>query len=205
MPGPSLTTDAIVLLRRPPTDAFQGFSVFAPGHGLLRVQQRLPGKKNADLLALDLFDEASLVLEGAPSGDAWFVRDARLIVRHAGIGRRYESLLQASAFAALVARNPGPDESHAAVHALLRVAFASFASSDRPDIVHLKSLYCFARDEGYPVREHWFPALRADDRPLAAEIINRPLAAQTAATADVARLLRDLEHYLRVHTELRFD
>lgn len=206
MPGPIFTTDALVLLRQPPTDAFQTFSVFTPDRGPLRVIQRLPGKKpSAARLTLDLFDEVSLLLEGTPSGDAWFVKEARLLTRHAGIGRRYESLFHASSFAQLAARNPGADESHATIHALLRTACAAFAASDRPDIVYLKSLYCFARDEGHPLKQQWFPDLPAADRPLAVALINQPLAGQTAAPADVARLLRSLESYLRVHTEIHLD
>lgn len=206
MPGPSLNTDALVLRPWPPTDTFQSFTVFTPDHGALRVHQRIPGKKpSATYLALDLFDDVALVLEGTPSGDAWFVKEARLLTRHSGIGRRYESLLQASSFAQLAARNPGSEESHAAVHALLRTAFTAFASSDRPDIVYLKSLYCFARDEGYPVKQQWFPALPSADRPLAIALINQPLATQTTPPADVTRLLRSLEHYLRTHTEIHLD
>jgi hypothetical protein len=206
VPGPSLTTDALVLRPWPPTDTFQSFTVFTSRHGALRILQRLPGKKpSASHLALDLFDDVSLVLEGTPSGDAWFIKEARLITRHAGIGRRYESLLQASAFAQLAARNPGSEESYPAIHTLLRTAFAAFAASDRPDIVYLKSLYCFARDEGYPVKQQWFPELPAADRPLASALINQPLASQTSGPADVTRLLRNLEHYVRRHTEIRLD
>jgi hypothetical protein len=206
VPGPSLTTEAIVLRPWPPTDAFQSFSIFTPGHGLLRILRRLPAKKtSASQLAIDLFDELSLLLEGTASGDAWFEKEARLLHRHAGIGRQYESLQQASAFAALVARNPGPSESHPAVYTLLRTAFAAFADSDRPDIVYLKSLYCFARDEGHPLKQHWFPALPVSDRSLAVTLINQPLAGQTASHADVARLHRLLEAYLREHTEIHLD
>lgn len=205
MPGPSLTTDAFVLRPWPATDSFQSFSVFTPERGLLRILQRLPKKIAADHLALDLFDEINLLLEGSPSGDAWFVKDARLLNRHTGIGQRYESLQQASALSKLVTRNPGPDESHPAIYQLLRTAFAAFAASDRPDIVYLKSLYCFARDEGYPIKQHWFPALSAADRTLAIALINQPLAGQTAAPAAVTRLLATLETYLRQHTEIHLD
>jgi len=200
--GPSLTTDAYVLRPWPPTDAFRTFSVFTPVHGLLRIIQRIPQKSTADQLALDLFDEVTLMLEGSPSGDAWFVKEARLLTRHAGIGRRYESLVHASAFATLVTRNPGSDDSHPAIYNLLRTVFTSFAGSERPDIVYLKSLYCFARDEGHPLKQHWFPALPDADRPLAIGLINQPLAVQTTAPADVTRLIAALEHYLRLHTEI---
>lgn len=204
--GPSLTTDALVLRTWPPTDTFRSYTVFTPEHGALRIYQRLPGRKpSAAHLPLDLFDDVSLLLEGTSAGDAWFVREARLLVRHAGIGRCYESLLRASAFATLVARNPGPNESHATIHALLRTAFAAFAASDRPDIVHLKSLYRFAQDEGHPLKQDWFPSLPAADRPLAATLINQPLATQTAPPPDVDRLFRNLESYLRTHTEFHLD
>jgi len=200
--GPSLTTDAFVLRPWPPTDTFRTFSVFTPVHGLLRILQRIPNKNTVGHLALDLFDEVTLMLEGSPSGGAWFVKEARLLTRHAGIGRRYESLQHASALATLVTRNPGPDDSHPVIYNLLRTVFTSFAASERPDIVYLKSLYCFARDEGHPLKQHWFPALPDADRPLAIELINQPLAGQTAAPADVARLIAALEHYLRLHTEI---
>ena len=205
MPGPSLTTDAFVLRPWLPTDTFQTFTVFATGQGLLRILQRIPKKASAAHLALDLFDEVNLLLEGTPAGDAWFVKEARLLNRHAGIGRRYDALQHASALAILVNRNPGPEESHPAVYQLLRTAFNAFAGTDRPDIVYLKSLYCFARDEGHPLKQHWFPALPAADRPLAMSLINQPLVGQTIVPADVARLIAALEHYLRQHTEIHLD
>jgi len=203
--GPSLTTDAIILLKRPAADAFQTFSVFASSHGLLRVIQRIPQKPTASHVTLDLFDEVTFLLEGAPQGDAWFVKETRLLARHGGIGRNYEALVRASSFATLVSRNPVPEESRPAVHALLHTAFTSFASSGQPEIVYLKSLYCFARDEGYPVKQEWFPALPADDRPLAIALINQPLASQTTSATDATRLLLRLEDYLRRHTEIVLD
>ncbi len=205
MSGPSLTTDAIILLKRPAADAFQTFSVFSPGHGLLRVIQRIPKKPSAAHAALDLFDEVSFLLDGAPQGDAWFVKEARILARHGGIGRNYEALVRASSFATLVSHNPVPEESRPAVHALLHTAFTSFATTANADIVYLKSLYCFARDEGFPVKQEWFPALTPSDRELAATLLNRPLTEQTVSPADAARLLLRLEDYLRRHTEIVLD
>jgi hypothetical protein len=205
VPGPSLTTDAFVLRPWPPTDSFQTFSVFTPARGPLRILQRIPKKNTSTHLALDLFDEVTLLLEGNPAGDAWFVKEVRLLNRHAGIGRRYDALQHASALAILVNRNPGPEESHPPIYQLLRTAFEAFAKTDRPDIVYLKSLYCFARDEGHPLKQHWFPALPAADRSLAMTLINQPLVGQTIAPADVARLSVALKHYLRQHTEIHLE
>jgi hypothetical protein len=202
MPAQSIQTDAFVLLKRPAADAFQSFSAFSAEHGPLLLLQRV-GKKSAGVsVTLDLFDEAAFVLESSNQGRTWFVKEARLIARHADIGRSYEALQRASVFSALIARNPVDEESRAAVAELLRAAFAAFASGVRPDIVYFKSLYRFARDEGYPLKQQWFPTLPSADRAVVATLLNRPLAEQTAEPAAVTRLQRRLEEYLRGHTEI---
>ncbi|MSU69981.1 MAG: hypothetical protein EXS39_04245 [Opitutaceae bacterium] len=211
MPGRTLQTDAFVLLRRPPTDVFQSFSVFSAVHGALLILQRMPKKASPDPassrraaphLALDLFDEVALLLESSNQGRTWFVKEPRLITRHAAIGRSYDSLRFASALAGLIARNPVHEDSRLVVAALLRAAFAAFATAPRPDIVFFKSLYCFARDEGYPVKQQWFPALPPPDRAFVTPLLNQPLATQTAPPGEVARLQRRLEDYLRGHTDI---
>jgi hypothetical protein len=213
MPSRTLQTDAFVLLRRPPTDSFQSFSVFSPEHGALLILQRIPKKKTAGApnqlaaahLALDLFDEVALLLESSNQGQTWFVKEPRLLARHAAIGRSYDTLRFASALATLVARNPVHEDSRMVVAELLRTALGALATSDRPDIVYFKSLYCFARDEGYPVKQQWFPTLPAADRTKVTPLLNQPLAAQTATPAEVARLQRRLEDYLRGHTDILLD
>ncbi len=209
MPGLPLQTDAFVLLKRPPSDSFQGFNVFSAEHGALLVHQRLPkrttGKTGSTTVALDLFDEVSLRLESSNQGQTWFVQETRLVTRHADLGRSYETLRHASALAALVARNPVHEDGRQQVAALLRQAFASFAAGARPDFVWFKSLYCFARDEGYPVKQQWFPTLPVADREAVATLLNRPLAEQTATLAVVARLQKRLEEYLTGHTEILLD
>ena len=205
MPGLPLQTDAFVLSKRPPADTFQTFNVFSAEHGALLVLQRLAKKSAGTAVALDLFDEASLLLESSNQGRTWFVKETRLVTRHPDLGRSYETLVAASALASLVARNPVPEESRLAVASLLRTALAALATGARPDIVYLKSLYCFARDEGYPLKQQWFPLLPAADRATVAPLLNRPLSDQTAPPAVVHTLQRNLENYLRGHTDILLD
>lgn len=205
MPAQSLQTDAFVLLKRPPADAFQSFTVFSAEQGPLLALQRIAKKSAAISPALDLFDEAALVLESSNQGRTWFIKEARLLQRHSEIGRSYEALQHASALATLVARNPGDEASRGAVAELLRGAFAAFGSRVRPDVVYFKSLYRFARDEGYPLKQQWFPTLPAADRAEVATLLNHPLAEQSSAAAAVTRLQRRLEEYLRGHTEVLLD
>jgi hypothetical protein len=202
MPGQPLTTDAFVLLKRPPADTFQTLTLFSPTHGTLIALQRLPKKSAATTLTLDLFDEAALQLETTNQGQTWFIKESRLLNRHTGLGRDYETLRQTSNLTTYLARNPVPEESRARVYSLLRDALAAFASSTRPDIVYFKSLYRLARDEGHPVKQHWFPTLSAADRPLVAALLNQPLSSQTIDAPTVARLQKRLDDYLREHTEI---
>jgi hypothetical protein len=205
VPSQSLQTDAFILLKRPPADAFQSFNVFSAEHGPLLTLQRIARKASAESAALDLFDEVSLGLESSNQGRTWFIKEARLIKRYEGIGRSYDTLRLASALATLVARNPVDEDSRAAVAELLRSAFHAFASGPRPDVVYFKSLYRFGRDEGYPLKQEWFPTMPASDRAEVAGLLNRPLAEQTAAPEAVVRLQRRLEDYLRHHTEVLLD
>ena len=205
MAGPSLTTDALVLLKRPPADSFQTFTAFSAEHGPLLILHRIAKKNTGNAVAIDLFDEIALGLESSNQGLTWFVKEARLLTRQPGLGRSYETLQAASSLAQLAARNSVPEESRARVYALLREALAALATATRPDIVYLKSLYRFARDEGYPVKEEWFPALPAADRDAVVTLLNQPVVGQTAEPAIVAKLLHRLEDYLRGHTEILLD
>ena len=208
MPGLTLQTDAFVLLKRPPTDAFQACTVFSSEHGLLSVLQRLPKKSAASQVTLDLFDEAALMLESTNQGQTWFTKEIRLLYRPTGIGRSYATLTFASEFSALIARNRVPEESRAKVAALVRQVFGAFATSTRPEIVYFKALYCFARDEGYPVKQQWLPMLPADLRRTADTLLHLPVASLEEAAVDAAHsqlLLRRLQEYLRGHTEVLLD
>jgi hypothetical protein len=208
IPSLPLSTDAFILLKRPPADAFQSFGVFSPEHGALTVLQRVSKKSSATSTPLDLFDEAALLLESSNQGRTWFVKEARLVTRHPDLGRSYETLRHASALATLVARNPVHEDSRTAVAALLRAALAGFAEGARPDLVYFKSLFRFARDEGYPVSQQWLPTLPRDLLADARHILRTPLAALDASKIEQSKtnlLTRRLEDYLRGHTEILLD
>ncbi len=202
MPGQTLTTAAFVIEKRPPTDAFQGFGLFSEEHGSLLAFQRVSKRATSLMAVPDLFDEVEVMLESSNQGRTWFVKDLRITARRTAIGRSYESLLFASALASVISRNPVHEESRENVALLLRTAFDAFASAERPDIVYLKSLYVFARDEGYPVKQEWIPSIPEGDRLLATGIINLPVAGQHAAPIEVARIRRSLEDYLGGNTEI---
>jgi hypothetical protein len=69
-------------------------------------------------------------------------------------------------------------------------------------VVYLKSLYLFARDEGYPVKQEWLPALGEDERVAAASVLNNPIGLQRSAPGQVAGIRDSLEAYLGANTEI---
>ena len=202
MPSQSLQTDGFVLLKRPAADAYQSYNVFSAAEGSLLVLQRVVKRPTAIDVTLDLFDEVTLGLESSNQGRTWFIKEARLITRHANLGRSYETLRFASNLAGLVARNQVDADSREAVAHLLRVAFSALAAGSRPELVYFKSLYVFARDEGYPLKQQWFPTLSPADQTTVATLLNRPLAEQGATPEEVARLQNRLEQYLSGHTDI---
>jgi hypothetical protein len=203
MPGQQLQTTAFILAKLPSgSDTFEQLTAFAAEHGLLHCLRRIPQGK-ATATPLDLFDETELWLESSNQGRTWFIKEHRLIQRHDGIGRSYEALSAAAALGKLLGRNPVPDESREEVTGLLRTTFTALAAGGRPDIVWLKALYCLLRDEGYPVKQQWWPLLADADRDHAAHLLNQPLAAQTADAETVARITRRLEDWVRAETEIR--
>jgi hypothetical protein len=203
MPGLQIQTVAFILARQPAgSDSFEQLTAFSGEDGLLHCLRRLShGKTTAP--AIDLFDEAELWLESSNQGRTWFIKEHRFILRHEGIGRSYEALRAAAALTTLISRNSVPDESRESIITLLRSSLAALAAGGRPDITWLKALYTFLRDEGYPVKQQWWPALPANDRETAVELLNQPLAAQTAAAAVVNRITAHLEKWVQVETEIR--
>jgi len=211
VPGQQLQTTAFILAKQPSgSDSFEQLTAFSAEHGvllcLIRKAKAATARRSATSRSegwLDLFDETELWLESSNQGRTWFIKEHRLIRRHDGIGRSYEALRTAAALGSLLTRNPVPDESREAVTSLLRTTFAALADGGRPDIVWLKALYCLLRDEGYPVKQQWWPQLTAPDRKVAAHLLNQPLAAQTADAAAVAQITRRLEDWVEAETEIR--
>jgi len=203
MPGRPIQTVAFILTKQPSaSDSFEQITLFSGAEGLLHCLRRQSKGKSVSS-AIDLFDEAEVWLESSNQGRTWFIREHRLIHRHEGIGRSYETLRAAAALAALIVRNTVPDESRESVTTLLRSSLSALAAGGRPDIVWLKALYLFLRDEGYPVKQQWWTGLPEDTRELATGLINRPLAGQTAPPAAVAHILLQLERWVRTETEIR--
>jgi hypothetical protein len=208
--SPLHQTEAHLLSLAPHTGDHLVLTCFSPADGLLTALLRpARGGKAASTAAPapDLFDRLALELNHARGGSAsgpWFVREHRVLQRHAGIGRDYATLAAASRLARIVIKNPTPEDSRHAIDALLAQAFSAFARpAARAELVFFKSLYCLARDEGLPLKQHWLPTLPPADRSLVAAALALPSDAPDAPSPqDLARLIKRLEAYLTTEADL---
>ena len=209
MSAPLHQVEAHLLSLAPHTGDHLVLTCFSPEEGLLTALLRpARASKSGTSPSPDLFDRLALELNHARGGSTsgpWFVREHRIITRHSAIGRDYSTLATASRLARIIIKNPVPEDSRAAVDALLSQAFAAFARPGaRADLVFFKSLYCLARDEGLPLKQHWLPTLPLNDRSLVATALALPSHASDApAPQDLARLTKRLEAYLTTEADLQ--
>lgn len=200
-----LTTTGVVLDRTTSGDSWLRLALFSPEQGVLTVMQRQSRRAAATAPALDLFDEVRATLESRNEGRTWFVREAAPLRRRPGLGASYGVLREACRFARVLVHNPLHDDSRDAVYALLHRALDAWETGVRPDAIYGKSLYLYARDEGYPVREEWRAQLEAADHAMLDRMLRQTAAEQSTPEGDVARLTKALEEYLRQTAAMRFE
>lgn len=204
MSAPAITERALVLRIAPSGESFQRLDILTAESGAFLCLKRV-SKKNPLTAAPDLFDTADIHLETSKQGTARFVSEYRLVNRRSSIGQSYRTLQHASDFCALLAQNAPHMADPAALYQLAERTLDAFAERAVPSIVFLKAVYLLLKDEGYPVRESWWPRLPAPLRTSAREILNNP----TPETADPAlldhceQLSRQLCHWLRGETDLK--
>jgi recombinational DNA repair protein (RecF pathway) len=199
-----LPTTAVVLDREGRGESWLRLALFAREHGVLHAQQRRSRRAAATTVALDLFDEVRTTLESRNQGQTWFVREAEPLRRRPRLGASYSALQAACRFARVLLLNPLHEDGREAAYALLQRALDAWETGVRPDAIYGKSLFLFARDEGYPVREEWLAQLDRDDRATMNRILREAAADQTTPVREVDRLTAALEEYLRQNAAMRF-
>ncbi len=203
MSKPAVTERALVLRIAPSGESFQKIDILTAESGTFLCLKRL-SKKNPQTAAPDLFDTADIHLETSKQGTARFVNDYQLVHRRSSIGQSYRKLQHASDFCALIAHNGPHMADPAALHHITERTLDAFAERDVPSIVFLKAIYILLKDEGYPVRESWWPQLPAHLREAGKQLINQPTPDSAAPELldACAQISRHLCHWLRRETDL---
>jgi recombinational DNA repair protein (RecF pathway) len=201
----ALATEGTLLLLRDAGENGQMLTFLSPTQGLVRAYRRLSLGRASRQSLPDLFDEASLRLDAAREGEMYFIREYTVLSRRARLGQSYPTLRFASRFALLLTHHIFPPEEAPACHSLLHQGLDAWETHRRPDCTYLKSLFLFARRQGFPVRDEWLEGLSPADREAARDILFLPLPEQSVSEPVAERLISAFEHYLRHSHEVRFD
>ena len=171
MSGFSLDCEGIVLSRELRGEG-QLFLQILSGQGeILPVLQRQSRRSSR---SVDLFDQASLILQRPSAEGPCFLKDFRLLRRHSGIGQSYEALAEASRWCRFLQANLRHGEHGAQVFLLSLRALDAWERKTPPRAVRFKSLFVLAREEGYPVQEDWLRSLEPGLRGPALDLLRLP-------------------------------
>ncbi|MDR2430618.1 MAG: hypothetical protein LBD14_07025 [Puniceicoccales bacterium] len=200
MPSEGVVRTGLVLSREPVGERFLKIALLCAEEGVAVCLLRVVMSKKTPASSLpDLFDQAEARLGASSENGARFASDYRVLRRAEGLGSDYARLVPACRLAGVVARNPVPLGSAAAVYALCVEASRAFAGRPRPDVTLFKALWQLARGEGFPVCEHWRRGLALSRQAEVGSVLRQPLDAQTTPPGTVSFLTRELECWLQTH------
>ena len=185
--------EALVLKTEPSGESFLKLYVLTAESGIFLCMKRISKKINTSITP-DLFDTAVILLETSQQGTMRFVKEYQLRQRRDIIGQNYRSLRSASRLSQLLVTNASHMPESEWLFTLTERAFDAFAAGKAPDVVLLKSLYLLLKDEGYPVRESWWPTLRTDLRETAKRLLSKPSPPHIDKTEQ--DICESIEHHL---------
>lgn len=185
-------------------ESFLKLHLLTAESGIFLCLKRI-SKKSGSSTRPDLFDQATVILESSQQGTMRFVKEYQLLQRREQIGQNYHSLRSASRLSQLLVSNASHMPESERLFELTLRSFDAFAAGKAPEIVLLKSLYLLLKDEGYPVRESWWPALRPDLKEAAVRILRTPSPTQINSSSEKAiceRIEQHLTQWMRHQTDL---
>ncbi|MDQ8194986.1 hypothetical protein QEH59_11155 [Coraliomargarita sp. SDUM461004] len=197
--------EALVLKTEPSGESFLKLYLLSAESGIFLCLKRLSRSKRAQTSTTpDLFDQASISLEMSQQRTMRFVQEYLLLQRREAIGQNYHSLSCAARLSQLLVSNASHMPESERLFQLTARSLDAFAAGKAPEVVLLKALYLLLKDEGYPVRESWWPTLRIDLRGQARQLLRSPAPSQLdkAAKTDCERIEQHLTDWMRHHTEL---
>jgi len=194
-----------VLRIAPSGESFSKIDILTPEIGYALCLQRI-SKKNPLQAKPDLFDTAEIQLENSRQGTARFVKEYRLLQRRSSIGQSYKRLRIASEFCNLITQNAPLMGDPETLFSITERTLNAFEEGKSPEIILLKSIYLLLRDEGYPVKESWWPQLPVALRNDAKKLINEPTP-ETAPQNQLqtcTKVSDNLRTWLNRETDLQF-
>ena len=133
-----------------------------------------------------------------------FVKEYQLTKRREQIGHNYRSLSNASFFSQLLVSNAEHLPESKTLFNLTARSFDAYAAGKVPEIVLLKSLYLILTNEGFPVRESWWPTVPSNLTSLAKRQLqaSAPMQIEVDEKKHCQGICDHLIDWMRLHTDL---
>ncbi len=201
MPSQSLRIEGIILKKEEHTESHIQYYVLSPNEGGIYCLK----KKNKSLKNTshpDILDQAEFELLQSQGGHVYFIQDYEPIKQHTSIGKNYNTFKHACEFGKIISKNLHHAESFHLIYKLCLKAFDAWDRKLNPEIVYIKSLYLFTKEEGYPVKEQWIHQLNTDLKKYALHIISTPIESCQANDDTIQQLLENLKKWIPAHTDI---
>jgi hypothetical protein len=196
----------VALSSDPAGDRFVRIRIFDQALGLSAALFRLPGKKSGQSAPPDLFDDLECQLNPLRSGSSIpFVAEYQKARSYRELARNPSHFLSASEIARFYLNNGSHLLDPQPRLELLRTALDSFSRTLVPKVVLLKLYFCFARDEGLPVRESWFSCLPQVLTEETRRALTRPVCEIGLDANRIEELVESIKLWMNAETELRVE
>lgn len=191
------------LLRKTPSGEHYTLLVFFLREaGLQMTLCRMRSKASATVNEPDLFESGEVDIEKKGDSKPGFLKEFIPHNRYPGIARRYTVLEDACRLARYYEKNLVHMEFYDSAWELLHTALQSFSEKQQSRVILLKSLFVFAKLEGYPVRDSWLRQLSMHSRNEVTALMQAPVDTIDVENSQVGAWIKSLEEFFTQHTDI---
>ena len=194
----------VILSRDPAGERFFRIRLFDQTTGLRAVLFSSPDKRSSKAPPPDLFDDIQCLVNSKQSEQSIpFARDFEKVHSHRELTAHPAHFLAAGEIARFYLANGSHLLDPAPQLKLLRTSLASLIRASFSKVVLIKLYFCFARNEGLPVRESWLTGLPNDLREAALQVLRTPVKDVAIEMERIHELLHSLQLWMNSETELQ--
>ena len=194
--------EGVVLQVTSTGDNHSRLALFTAEHALQSVILRKSRKLGLSAHP-DLFDDLECTLKPPSSGSGLpFVREWNVPSKRFFLAQDHRVFSTAADIARLFLDN-GNHLLEPEPHYQLLIKSLHALQPGKSCLVHIKTLFVFARTEGLPVKQAWLPELSRETRRHAQYILSTKMADFTQVPDGVDIILKSLQDWLNAETELK--
>ncbi len=196
----------IVLSREPAGDRFLRVRIFDHLTGLSAALFPHAGKRSQNANPPDLFDRVDCVLKPTSSDSSIpFVAEFHRVHSCRELASNPQAFITASEIARFYLFNGAHLIDPSPHFRTLCSSLDSFQRAKVPKVVLFKLYYCFARDEGLPVRESWLADLPVNFANEICTVLKSPVDGMIIEKSKINEILESLKMWMNAETELRVE